>query len=66
MADTIAIRPIGFVKGGRSEAIDGAWDGVEAQIALDPAQFNRTRLRRSIRFRISRSCSTSTAHRPRA
>ena len=39
MADTIAMRPIGFVKGGRYEPIDDAWDAVEARIELDPAQF---------------------------
>ncbi len=39
MADTISMQPIGFVKGGRSEPIDDAWDSVEARIVLDPAQF---------------------------
>jgi tRNA (Thr-GGU) A37 N-methylase len=39
MTDTIAMRPIGFVKGGRSEPVDDAWDSVEARIALNPAQF---------------------------
>lgn len=39
MADTIAMRPIGFVKGGRTTPIDDAWDSVEARIVLDPVQF---------------------------
>ena len=39
MADIIAMRPIGFVKGGRSAPIDDAWDTVEARIELDAGQF---------------------------
>jgi tRNA (adenine37-N6)-methyltransferase len=39
MSDPIVLKPIGFVRGGRSEAIDDDWDGVEATIELDPAQF---------------------------
>jgi len=35
----ITMRPIGFVRGGRAEATDDAWDAVEARIELDPAQF---------------------------
>lgn len=31
------IRPIGFVRGGRSEPIDDSWDGVEVE--PDPARF---------------------------
>ena len=36
---TIAMQPIGFVRGGRAEPIDDNWGSVEAEIALDPAQF---------------------------
>ena len=39
MSDTIVMRPIGHVRGGRSEPIDDAWDLVTAQIDLDPSQF---------------------------
>ncbi len=39
MSDTIAMRAIGHVRGGRAEPIDDAWDAVTAQIVLDPAQF---------------------------
>ena len=39
MSDTIAMRPIGFVGGGRAQPIDDSWDSVEAKIVLDPAQF---------------------------
>lgn len=39
MAETITLRPIGHVRGGRSEPIDDDWDSVEARIELDPAQF---------------------------
>jgi tRNA-Thr(GGU) m(6)t(6)A37 methyltransferase TsaA len=39
MSDTIVLKPIGAVRGGRSEPIDDAWDAVEARIDLDPAQF---------------------------
>lgn len=39
MSDAIILKPIGFVRGGRGEPIDDAWDGVEATIALEPAQF---------------------------
>ena len=39
MSDTIVMRAIGHVRGGRAEPIDDAWDAVTAQIALDPAQF---------------------------
>ena len=39
MSDTIAMRAIGHVRGGRSEPIDDAWDLVTAQIDLDPSQF---------------------------
>ena len=35
----IALEPVGFVVGGRAEAIDDDWGGVEAVIRLDAAQF---------------------------
>ncbi len=37
--NTVTMRPIGHVRGGRAEPIDDAWDVVEARIELDPAQF---------------------------
>ena len=40
MPDTIVLRPIGAVRGGRAEPIDDAWDGVEAVIELDASQFH--------------------------
>ncbi len=40
MSDEIVLRPIGFVRGGRAEPIDDAWDVMEARIELDPAQFS--------------------------
>ena len=39
MSEPIAMRPIGLVRGGRSEPIDDAWERVESRIELDPAQF---------------------------
>lgn len=39
MSDTIVMKAIGYVRDGRSEPIDDAWDAVTARIALDPAQF---------------------------
>ena len=39
MNSEITMRPIGWVRGGRLEAIDDDWGKVEAQIVLDPAQF---------------------------
>jgi len=33
------IRPIGVVRGGRNEPVDDDWGRVEAEIALDSAQF---------------------------
>jgi tRNA (Thr-GGU) A37 N-methylase len=35
---SLGILPIGHVRGGRTEAVDDAWDAVEAEILLDPAQ----------------------------
>ncbi len=34
---TIALTPIGHVRGGRAEPTDDAWGAVEAEIVLDPA-----------------------------
>lgn len=39
MSSRIVLAPIGHVRGGRSEAIDDAWDAVAARIELDPGQF---------------------------
>lgn len=38
---TIELHPIGYVRGGRTEAIDDDWGLVEAVIELDAAQFDR-------------------------
>lgn len=35
---SVIVTPIGHVHGGRAEAVDDAWDAVEAEIVLDPAQ----------------------------
>jgi tRNA (adenine37-N6)-methyltransferase len=35
----ITLAPVGFVLGGRSEATDGDWGGVEAAIRLDGTRF---------------------------
>jgi tRNA (adenine37-N6)-methyltransferase len=37
---TITLKPIGHVRGGRSEPIDDDWDSVAARIALDAQQFS--------------------------
>jgi tRNA (Thr-GGU) A37 N-methylase len=37
--DSITVNPIGFVRGGRSEPLDDAWNGVQARIELDARQF---------------------------
>ena len=39
LAVVIALEPVGFVVGGRTEPIDGDWGRVEALIRLDGAQF---------------------------
>ena len=39
LAVVITLEPVGVVVGGRSEAIDDDWGGVEAVIRLDDAQF---------------------------
>lgn len=38
--ETIQVVAIGHVRGGRSEPIDDDWGQMEAEIALDPAQFS--------------------------
>jgi hypothetical protein len=35
----ITLEPAGVVVGGRTEAVDDDWGGVEARIRMDPAQF---------------------------
>ncbi|WP_270937608.1 SAM-dependent methyltransferase [Falsiroseomonas oryzae] len=35
---SLTLHPIGHVRGGRAEPVDDAWDAVEAEIVLDPAQ----------------------------
>lgn len=39
MSKEISARPIGTVRGGRTQPTDDGWDAVEARIELDPAQF---------------------------
>lgn len=39
MSDTITLRAIGHVVGGRKEPIDDDWDAIESTIRLDPVQF---------------------------
>jgi tRNA (adenine37-N6)-methyltransferase len=39
LAVVIALAPVGFVVGGRSEAVDDDWGDVEAVIRLDGTQF---------------------------
>jgi tRNA (Thr-GGU) A37 N-methylase len=39
LAVVIALEPVGFVVGGRTEPIDDDWGGVEAVIRLDGARF---------------------------
>jgi len=39
MRGEIRLRPIGFVRGERTEPIDDAWDQIKARIELDAAQF---------------------------
>ena len=38
------ITPIGWVRGGRTDAIDDDWASVEAKIELDPSQFESSSL----------------------
>ena len=35
----IAVEPIGFVRGGRADAVDDDWGASRARIELDPARF---------------------------
>ncbi len=37
---SISLNPIGYVRGGRAEAIDDNWGDVEAEIELDALQFD--------------------------
>jgi tRNA-Thr(GGU) m(6)t(6)A37 methyltransferase TsaA len=37
-SDSIAVVPIGFVRGGRTEAFDDDWGPVDATIVLDPGR----------------------------
>jgi tRNA (adenine37-N6)-methyltransferase len=39
LAAVIALEPVGVVLGGRSDAVDDDWGGVEAAIRLDRARF---------------------------
>jgi tRNA (Thr-GGU) A37 N-methylase len=39
MSDTITLRAIGHVVGGRKQPIDDDWDAIESTITLDPKQF---------------------------
>jgi tRNA (Thr-GGU) A37 N-methylase len=39
MSDAIPLKPVGVVRGGRSEPIDDDWDAVDATIELDATQF---------------------------
>ena len=36
----LTLKAIGFVHGGRTEAVDDHWDAVQAEIHLDPEQFS--------------------------
>jgi tRNA-Thr(GGU) m(6)t(6)A37 methyltransferase TsaA len=38
-ATLVTLRPIGYVRSARDEAIDDDWDKIETRIELDPAQF---------------------------
>lgn len=42
VAPVIALAPVGFVEGGRTEAIDDDWGQVEAGIRLDATRFETT------------------------
>lgn len=37
MADQTTVEPIGYVRGGRTEAVDDAWGSVRAEIVLGPS-----------------------------
>jgi tRNA-Thr(GGU) m(6)t(6)A37 methyltransferase TsaA len=39
--DGIEMMPVGFVRGGRAEAVDDDWGGTEATIELDADRFTR-------------------------
>jgi tRNA-Thr(GGU) m(6)t(6)A37 methyltransferase TsaA len=40
MMDSIIVRPIGYVRGGRERTYDDDWGSVRAEIELDPAEFS--------------------------
>lgn len=40
MVDRICIEPIGYVQGGRSDAIDDEWGLIRSKIQLDPDKFS--------------------------
>jgi hypothetical protein len=35
MAEQITLRPIGYVRGGRSDPVDDHWSGMDSTIELD-------------------------------
>ena len=37
MSDQIIVEPIGYVRGGRTEAVDDEWGSIRAEIALGPS-----------------------------
>jgi tRNA (Thr-GGU) A37 N-methylase len=39
MTETFALAPVGYVRGGRAEAIDDDWGASRARIELDPGRF---------------------------
>jgi tRNA (Thr-GGU) A37 N-methylase len=39
MADTFVLTPVGYVRGGRAEAVDDDWGASRARIELDRARF---------------------------
>jgi tRNA-Thr(GGU) m(6)t(6)A37 methyltransferase TsaA len=39
MTETFVVTPIGYVRGGRAEAVDDDWGGSRARIELDAARF---------------------------
>jgi tRNA (adenine37-N6)-methyltransferase len=39
MAETFTLQPVGWVRGGRTQAEDDNWDSEEARIVLDEARF---------------------------
>jgi tRNA-Thr(GGU) m(6)t(6)A37 methyltransferase TsaA len=39
MPETFLLTPIGYVRGGRAEAVDDDWGGSRARVELDPGRF---------------------------